>query len=71
MAAEAAPHPVQCGPLSLQPGIHFLYFHISAGNLYSVTIFLFSNAILLMQWQGNGYKVIWLLGVTNLCNKES
>ena len=49
----------------------FLYFHISAGNLYSVTIFLFSNAILLMQWQGNGYKVIWLLGVTNLCNKES
>ena len=76
VAAEAAPHPVQCGPLSLQLGIHFLYFHISAGNLYSVAIFPFSKAmhcngadLMAREWlQGYGYED---LGVTNLCDKES
>ena len=42
VAAEAAPHPVQCGPLSLQPGIHFFifsYFCWKSLQCYNISVF--------------------------------
>ena len=60
VAAEAgAPHPVRCGPLSLQPGIQFfvfvllfgLFFVVIFGSLvrcsplYDVSVFVYSCSL--------------------------